>query len=599
MDEKTQKNPETPIEPESSGQPDSIPVKNDIEQNTESFEFLESEPESIGSEIKSTFDHVIDNPETNRPLDKPHEDTGQESDDPETDREHKTLASGANDDDDVGAFEKEDLSGTEEGDEDGGAVDTIDVVKAGLSQSDPIAIDEVEEIRESSEQKVKIDEIDEKQDNKGDFEDDDPAAQTQIEPEKTDAEEKKDDIAEGKTIETPARKNSVLKVAVSAILIVAAFSGFFLFDNKSKVKATSRQALNTSEKTKISPSRHKKTKISKPATSKISSVYNAKIEEITALRDRLLLKQEEVMRLKKHYQDGVEELENEISDELQKGESNTFLQAMEDNAIAFTLRTIQRRQAYIQQLEVPARWIHQACEELLYIKRRTMLDLQVAEIAGGIDMNRHVGRINAAVREYQPTADKLAPDMTNAQLEPLETIWNRIQDKIQLYASVRAHSQNQIISDQICTGNFNRLSELSEISTETAKCITEMQASDLFLNRLTEISPAAARQLFQWKGSWVCLNGVRALSPRTAHYLFQWDGNWISLNGLTEFPAEIGEALLHWNGRQLELMGLQYIENYPASIALEYLARWERDGGKLFVPQIIRKKIDEIHRKST
>jgi hypothetical protein len=210
-----------------------------------------------------------------------------------------------------------------------------------------------------------------------------------------------------------------------------------------------------------------------------------------------------------------------------------------------------------------------------------------------------VGRINAAVREYQPTADKLAPDMTNAQLEPLETIWNRIQDKIQLYASVRAHSQNQIISDQICTGNFNRLSELSEISTETAKCITEMQASDLFLNRLTEISPAAARQLFQWKGSWVCLNGVRALSPRTAHYLFQWDGNWISLNGLTEFSAEIGEALLHWNGRQLELMGLQYIENYPASIALEYLARWERDGGKLFVPQIIRKKIDEIHRKST
>jgi len=599
MDEKTQNKLETQTEPESSGHTDSIPVKKDIDQNTESFENVEREPESIGSEIKATSDHTIDNPETTRPPDKAREETGQESDDSETEREHETLIAGSNDDDDVGAFEKKGRSGTEEANDNREGVDTTGVVEAVVAKSDPIAMDEVEEIRESSEEKVEIEEIDEKQENKGDFEDDDSAAPSQIEHETADAEEKKDDIAEGKTIETPARKNSALKVAVSAILIVAAFSGFFLFDNKSKVKATSQKTLNTSEKTRISPSRHKKTEISKPATSKISSIYNAKIEEITALRDRLLFKQDEIMDLKKRYQDGVEELENEISDELQKGESNTFLQAMEDNAIAFTLRTIQRRQAYIQQLEGPARWIHQACEELLYIKRRTMLDLQVAEIAAGIDMNKHAEIMNAAVRKYQPTADKLAPDMTNAQLEPLETIWNRIQDKIQLYAPVRAHSQNQIISDQICTGNFNRLSELSEISAETAKCIAEMQASDLFLNRLAEISPAAARQLFQWKGSWVCLNGVRALSARAAHYLFQWDGNWISLNGLTEFPAEIGESLLHWNGRQLELMGLQYIEDYPASIALEYLARWERDGGKLFVPQIIRKKIDMMYRKAT
>jgi hypothetical protein len=271
---------------------------------------------------------------------------------------------------------------------------------------------------------------------------------------------------------------------------------------------------------------------------------------------------------------------------------------MEDSAIAFTLRTIQRRRVYIQQLEGPSRWIHQACEELLYVKRRTMMDLQVAEVAGGIDMNKHMRQINAAVQKYQPTADKLAPDMTNAKLEPLETIWKRIHGKTERYASIRAHSRNQIISEQICTGIFNRLSELSEISPKTAKCITEMQASDLFLNDLTEISPAAARQLFQWKGSWVCLNGVRALSPRAAHYLFHWDGDLISLNGLTEFPAEIGEKLLQWEGHQLELMGLQYAEDFPSRIALEYLARWEQAGGKLFVPKEIRKKIDEVYRDS-
>jgi len=411
--------------------------------------------------------------------------------------------------------------------------------------------------------------------------------------------EETNDLAEGINIETPAGKISTLKVTVSAIIITAVFSGFFFFDDDSKIKATSQKASKTSEKREFSESRVNQKKMINPLTPEISSIYAAKIEEVTALRDSLLLKQEEVMRLKKQYQEGIEELEKEISDELQKGENNTFLLAMENNSIAFALQTIQRRQAYIQQLERPSKWIHQACEELLYIKRLTLMDLQVSEIAGGIDMNKHVRHINAAIRKYQPAADNLAPEMTNAQLEPLEAIWERIQEKTQRYASVRVHSKNQIISEQICTGDFNRLTELSEISDKTARCIAEMQASDLFLNGLSEISPGAARQLYHWKGSWICLNGVRALSPRAARYLFQWDGHWLSLNGLTEFPAEIGEMLLQWEGRQLELMGLQYFEDFPAKIALEYLARWERAGGKLFVPQNIRKKIDEMNGDST
>jgi hypothetical protein len=467
------------------------------------------------------------------------------------------------------------------------------------SESDSSNTDESEEIQGSSEEQTTTEKIDEKQASTDDDAGIDTAAQTQIEPETADTDEETGDLAQGKTIETAAGKISTLKVTVSAIIITAVFSGFFFFDDNSKIKATSQTASKTSEKRAFSKNRVNQKKVIKPLTSEISSIYDAKIEEVTTLRDSLLLKQEEVVRLKKQYQEGVEELEKEISDELQKGESNTFLQAMENNSIAFTLRTIQRRQAYIQQLERPSKWIHQACEELLYIKRRTLLDLQVGEIADGIDMNKHMRYIDAALRKYQPTADKLAPEMTNAQLEPLEAIWERIQEKTQQYASVWAHSKNQIISQQICMGNFNRLTELSELSAETARCITEMQASDLFLNGLSEISPGAAKQLFHWKGSWICLNGIRALSPRAARYLFQWDGDWISLNGLTEFPAEIGEILLQWDGRQLELMGLQYLEDFPAKIALTHLARWERAGGKLFVPQSVRKKIDEMHRNST
>jgi hypothetical protein len=95
----------------------------------------------------------------------------------------------------------------------------------------------------------------------------------------------------------------------------------------------------------------------------------------------------------------------------------------------------------------------------------------------------------------------------------------------------------------------------------------------------------------------MCLNGLSVLSPRAAHYLFQWQGNWLSLNGLTEFPAEIGQALLQWNGTQLELMGLRFIEDSPEKIGIESLARWERLGGKLFVPDNVRKKIDASSRE--
>jgi hypothetical protein len=467
------------------------------------------------------------------------------------------------------------------------------------ANDDPETAKLPDEAHKEAGQESETEEIVEKLENKEKVAGDDPAAQAQNEPETSDADEETGDLAEGKTSEPPAKKISVLKGTAAAIIITAAFSGFFLFVNKSKIKTASEKSSNTSQKREISLNRLEKNKMNKPIIPKGSSIYRAKIEEITALRESLLRKQEEITRLKKHYQDGIEELEKEISDELQKGENNTFLQVMGNDAIAFRLKTIQRRQAYIQQIEKPSRWIYQACEELLHIKRRTIMDIQVAEVAGGIDLNKHMRQINEAVRKYQPTADKLAPDMTNAQLEPLEIIWERIQDKTQLYVSVRSHSKNQIISEQICTGNFNRLTELSEISAETARCITEMQSSDLFLNSLAEISPGAAKQLIQWKGSWVCLNGVRTLSPRAAHYLFQWDGNWISLNGLTEFPAEIGETLLQWDGRQLELMGLQYVEDFPAKIALDYLARWEQSGGKLFVPKDVRKKIDEMQGEST
>jgi len=456
---------------------------------------------------------------------------------------------------------------------------------------------QAEKIQGSLEEKAATKEAAEHQENSGDAAAGDHDEQASGGADDFHGQEQTFDPSQCKPIEASGGKRSVLKVAGSALAIVALFGGFFIFNNKSDVN-TNATAAETRESRVISQNQKKKAlKNIKPPAPEANRMYRAKLQAISALRDTLLNKQEEVQRLKVQYQDGIERLENEISDELQDGQISTLSQAMENKSVAFALRTIQRRQAYIKQLEKPSEWISSACEELLYIKRRTLMDIQIAEIAGGIDMNKHIERIDAAIRNYQPTADRLALDMTHSALVPLEIIWERILDQTRQNSSVQVHSRNRIVSEQICKGNFDRLSEISEISPETAKCLAEMQGPGLFLNGLSEISPGAARRLFQWKGSWICLNGIRALSPRVAHYLFQWDGNWISLNGLTEFPTEIGERLLQWEGQQLELMGLQYVEGFPEKIALEYLAQWERSGGKLFVTKSVRKKIDELNRE--
>ena len=429
----------------------------------------------------------------------------------------------------------------------------------------------------------------------------------------SEAEEKKQAAAEDDSDKEPvidslnaenpqhsAKKISATKLAVSALLIAAVFSGLFVFDNKSKPLEKKNGTLKKGQLTisdeRKRPSKNQRENQSTGPTG-LNGILDAKIREIGTLRNALLHKEEEILGLKEQYQKGIEEVENEIADQMQKEGIGTFLQAMENRRMAFGLQTIQRRQIYIHKLEKPLNWIFEACEEMLYIERLVRVDLQVAEIASGIDLNRHLRQMDTAAEKYRLTADKLAADLTDGQPESLEAIWERIDQRRLMNTAAPSHSKNQVISEQICSGAFERLAELTEISTETAECITRMQGSGLFLSSLTELTPAIARHLSQWSGSWLCLNGLRVLSPRAAHYLFQWEGKWISLNGLTEFPAEIGEALLQWKGAQLELMGLRSFEGFPGKIGIEYLAQWEKFGGKLFVPENIRKEIGAINRE--
>jgi hypothetical protein len=322
--------------------------------------------------------------------------------------------------------------------------------------------------------------------------------------------------------------------------------------------------------------------------------YMAKIREAGLLRDELLAKKEEIYQLKQYYQDGITDLTNQINRELEESNFTSYTEALKNRRIELNLRTIQRRRFYIQRLEEPIRWIKQGREELLYLKRRAEFDLNLIDIAGGIDMDRHMRHIGAAIQKYRPSAEKFAIRRELADPTPLKTIWGQIKDQKKNKDQGLPNEMDQEIAKEICSGNYERTAELTSLSAVTARCLSKMPGSDIFLNGLTALSPAAAEYLFQWRGSWICLNGIEELSPAAAQHLFKWEGNWISLNGLTEFTPELAAYLMEWEGSQLELMGLGYNKKNVDQKTLKYLALWEAMGGKLFIADDLRQKIKRV-----
>ncbi len=412
-------------------------------------------------------------------------------------------------------------------------------------------------------------------------------------------------IAEKTTITPEAPQGvtgfSLAHKIIGAALIALIIAGFGLWYNPAWISLTkSPKPTTPAPVTAIETVAPIGQPVTTPSAPGIRDQCLSKIEEAVRLRNVLLEKNEEIYDLDLHYRNGIAELEAETYQEFKHAGTTPYEAAMKNKRFELNLRTIQRRQAYIKGLIKPAFWLHSGSEELLYLVRRAQLNLQMTEIAGGIDLKKHIRQIDAAIQKYRPSPEKLAIDPQQSEVQPLEKIWQQVSRMEQVGANKEKNAQfalnpkDQRIINQICSGNFERIAELTNLSSRAAGCLARMKGSDLFLNGLMTLSPQAAQQLFQWQGNWICLNGVKNLSPATAQSLFRWQGNWISLNGLSDFPPELAEHLLKWEGQQLELMGLQYNNNPATQKTLKYLALWETTGGKLFVADEIRQIMESL-----
>jgi hypothetical protein len=403
-------------------------------------------------------------------------------------------------------------------------------------------------------------------------------------------------LAEESKAKTIIGNWSFTQIIIGLTLLLMSFAGGVVCMNPALLgfkKEAEPVTRNTTEPSLTAVSASKQIETAKPHSK--NDIYLAKIREAGLLRDELRSKKEEIYQLKQYYQNGITDLTAQINRELQEGDITLYTEALKNRRIELNLRTIQRRRFYIQRLEEPIRWIKQAREELLYLKRKAEFDLNLIDIAGGIDMDRHMRHIAAAIQKYRPSAEKLAIRREHADSTPLETIWGQhIKGQNKNNDQALPNGMDKEITEEICSGNYERIAELSSMSAATARCLSKKPGSDLFLNGLTALTPTAAEYLFQWRGSWICINGIKELSPAVAQHLFKWEGKWISLNGLAEFSPELATYLMEWEGNQLELMGLGYNKRNVDQKTLKYLALWEAMGGKLFIADDLRQEIERV-----
>jgi hypothetical protein len=313
------------------------------------------------------------------------------------------------------------------------------------------------------------------------------------------------------------------------------------------------------------------------------------MRKVDELHQLLQSKKKDILKIRQDYQYGIFELEEEAKRFFKQARVDSWAVARKNKETELLLQNIQRLQVYSETLERAVQWIDASDEELLYMTRRASIDLLAAPFAEGVDLRRQLNELDQALQKFQPTEKRLAFDPRSVAAPSVEAIAKRLLEQAKLSTTTTPNDErNQEIVAEVCGGNVMRAGELSKLSLKGARCLSESTAKQLFLNRLTEMSPLVAQKLSEWPGEWLCLNGLSRLDAEVATHLFAWQGSWMSLNGLKDLSEEAGKQAAGWSGRQLELMGL----DHPSG--LEHLVQWEAAGGRLFVPESIRRRIGQV-----
>ena len=314
-----------------------------------------------------------------------------------------------------------------------------------------------------------------------------------------------------------------------------------------------------------------------------SKELDDKISELNKLWQTLRSKKDEIESLQAYYRNRIKEKETEIIRIINKDKTTTFTEAMSNDKIMLALRAIQRRQAYINKLNLPLLRLNTSSEEILYYQRLAEIYKLMTSTISALPVEKLSQDINSVVNRNTKVLSRLEVQYDQVTLPPLKTIWQEVAKLAKSKSSTAAskwEAQNSIIWRQICNGDYLNINQLTYLNTKVATCLLNWPGKDLLLNEVNKLSPEVAKILSQWPGEWLSLNGITDLTPETARHLAQWPGKRLSLNGLVELSDAATRELSKWQGEHLEMIGLKKI------------GRWDNYSTKLYLSENLRKRLE-------
>lgn len=307
----------------------------------------------------------------------------------------------------------------------------------------------------------------------------------------------------------------------------------------------------------------------------------SRIRGIDALRVRLEAKRVELRRLQAEYAYGVLELEEEALPLLREDGGTPAERRQRDRALALLVDNLQRRAAGRDATGKAIAALERVAEELLFLKRRALLERTLQGLFAEIDPALRFPEIDRALASGEALVAR--PPVEETPRSPsLEAIRRELSEKAKTADFPPERKRDVAIASEICAGDRGRAAELSSLPLRAARCLAESPAADLFLTGVRRIRPEAAARLAAWRGDWLCLNGLQSLPVEIARALAAWGGRRLSLNGLSHLSEESARELRAWPGAELELMGLK------GGAGIEPLLGWERDGRILRLPAAVR-----------
>ncbi len=344
------------------------------------------------------------------------------------------------------------------------------------------------------------------------------------------------------------------------------------------------ESVISTEETTVSLSRAADSEESPSERENAASVFGleSRLRRIDALRFRLEAKRIELERLQADYSFGVMELEEEILPLLREEGGTALERKLRERAIELLLLDIQRRLAYRDSLSGALVAVEQASGELLFLKRRSLLERTLEDLFSAIDIPARFPQIDRVLDATEQLLARPPADEPLRRMPPLEPIRKSLLEKAKSADFSPERKRDLSITAEICAGDLARAGELSTLTLRAARCLAESPALDLFLPGVRSMRPEAAAKLAEWPGEWLCLNGLRVLPPEVAKALAGWKGRRLSLNGLLDLREDAARELISWSGEEIELMGLRGVASR------ELLFSWEASGKTLHVPVAIR-----------